>query len=94
LFPRLVLVKFVPNRSIIAKQFEEDSTSALKLKKNAKTSATERASSGALSSKDKETPFKMGRWTKDEHFRFLAALKLFNKEWKRVQEHVGTRTST
>lgn len=32
--------------------------------------------------------FKNGRWTKDEHFRFLAALKLFNKEWKKVQEHV------
>jgi len=32
--------------------------------------------------------FKMGRWTKDEHFRFLEALKLFGKEWKKVQEHV------
>jgi SHAQKYF class myb-like DNA-binding protein len=38
--------------------------------------------------------FKMGRWTKEEHFRFLEALKYFGKEWKRVQEHVGTRTST
>jgi len=28
--------------------------------------------------------FKMGRWTKDEHFRFLEALKLFGKEWKKV----------
>ena len=37
---------------------------------------------------------KNGRWTKDEHFRFLEALKLFGKEWKRVQEHVRTRTST
>jgi len=38
--------------------------------------------------------FKMGRWTKDEHFRFLEALKYYGKEWKKVQEHVGTRTST
>jgi SHAQKYF class myb-like DNA-binding protein len=38
--------------------------------------------------------YKMGRWTKDEHFRFLEALKYFGKEWKKVQEHVGTRTST
>lgn len=30
-------------------------------------------------------PYKTGRWTKDEHFRFLAALKLFGKEWKNVQ---------
>ena len=37
---------------------------------------------------------KTGRWTKDEHFRFLEALKLFGKEWKRVQQHVGTRSST
>jgi len=36
----------------------------------------------------------MGRWTKDEHFRFLVALKLHGKEWRKVQEHVRTRTST
>lgn len=41
-----------------------------------------------------DSQFKMGRWTKDEHFRFLEALKYFGKEWKKVQEHVGTRTST
>ena len=27
---------------------------------------------------------KMGRWTKDEHFRFLVALKLYGKEWRKV----------
>lgn len=37
---------------------------------------------------------RMGRWTKDEHFRFLVALKLYGKEWRKVQEHVKTRTST
>jgi SHAQKYF class myb-like DNA-binding protein len=37
---------------------------------------------------------KNGRWTRDEHFRFLEALKLYGKEWKRVQEHVASRTST
>lgn len=37
---------------------------------------------------------KQGRWTKDEHFRFLEALKLYGKEWRKVQEHVNTRTST
>jgi hypothetical protein len=25
-----------------------------------------------------------GRWTRDEHFRFLEALKMYGKEWKRV----------
>ncbi|TNV84757.1 hypothetical protein FGO68_gene6994 [Halteria grandinella] len=40
------------------------------------------------------TGLKHGRWTKDEHFRFLEALKLFGKEWRSVQKHVCTRTST
>lgn len=33
-----------------------------------------------------------GRWTKDEHQRFVEALKLFGKNWKKVEEHVATRT--
>jgi len=37
---------------------------------------------------------KTGRWTMDEHFRFIEALQLYGKEWKRVQQHVGTRSST
>lgn len=27
---------------------------------------------------------KHGRWSKEEHFRFLEALKLFGKEWRKV----------
>lgn len=38
--------------------------------------------------------FKHGRWSKEEHLRFLQALKLFGKEWRKVQQHVCTRTST
>lgn len=30
----------------------------------------------------------------DEHFRFIEALQRYGKEWKRVQQHVGTRSST
>jgi hypothetical protein len=37
---------------------------------------------------------KQGRWTKEEHYRFLEALKLYGKEWRKVQQHVCTRTST
>lgn len=36
----------------------------------------------------------MGRWTREEHFRFLEALTIHGKEWKNVQQHVGTRSST
>lgn len=35
-----------------------------------------------------------GRWTLDEHLRFVEALQIYGKEWKLVQEHVGTRSST
>ncbi len=35
-----------------------------------------------------------GRWTKEEHRRFVEAYRLFGKNWKKVQEYVGTRTTT
>lgn len=35
-----------------------------------------------------------GRWTKEEHRRFLEALKLYGKNWKKVQAHVRTRSTT
>lgn len=37
---------------------------------------------------------KNGRWSIMEHVRFLEALKMFGKNWKKVEEHVATRTST
>lgn len=33
-----------------------------------------------------------GRWTKEEHRKFVEAVKLYGKNWKRVEEHVATRT--
>lgn len=38
--------------------------------------------------------YNTGRWTRQEHFKFLEALKLFGKEWQKVQQHVFSRTST
>ena len=35
-----------------------------------------------------------GRWTKTEHQKFLEALKLYGRNWKLIQEYVGTRTAT
>eukprot|EP00826_Nyctotherus_ovalis_P048538 TRINITY_DN572_c0_g1_i5.p1 TRINITY_DN572_c0_g1~~TRINITY_DN572_c0_g1_i5.p1 ORF type:complete len:225 (-),score=12.60 TRINITY_DN572_c0_g1_i5:156-830(-) len=35
-----------------------------------------------------------GRWTEEEHRRFLEAYKLYGKDWKRIQKHVGTRSAT
>ena len=34
-----------------------------------------------------------GRWTDEEHSKFLEALQLFGKNWNKVHRHVGTRTS-
>lgn len=33
-----------------------------------------------------------GRWTKEEHNMFIRALELYGKNWKKVEEHIGTRT--
>jgi SHAQKYF class myb-like DNA-binding protein len=38
--------------------------------------------------------YNQGRWTCYEHFKFLEALKVYGKEWQKVQQHVSTRTST
>eukprot|EP00826_Nyctotherus_ovalis_P010882 TRINITY_DN12842_c0_g1_i21.p2 TRINITY_DN12842_c0_g1~~TRINITY_DN12842_c0_g1_i21.p2 ORF type:complete len:139 (+),score=50.25 TRINITY_DN12842_c0_g1_i21:475-891(+) len=35
-----------------------------------------------------------GRWTKEEHKRFLEGLRLYGKNWKKVQAHVRTRSTT
>ena len=43
---------------------------------------------------DGEDNQKNGRWTSEEHERFLQALELYGKEWKSVQKHVGTRSAT
>lgn len=34
-----------------------------------------------------------GRWTDEEHSKFLEALQLFGKNWNKVHKHVGTRSS-
>lgn len=34
-----------------------------------------------------------GRWTNEEHLRFIEALKLYGKDWNKVQEHIATRTA-
>ena len=36
---------------------------------------------------------KAGRWTDEEHERFLEALGKFGKNWNKVHRYVGTRTS-
>jgi SHAQKYF class myb-like DNA-binding protein len=35
-----------------------------------------------------------GRWSKEEHKRFVEALKMFGKDWKKVKEYVVTRSGS
>lgn len=41
-----------------------------------------------------ESKFSTGRWTHEEHVKFIEAMFLYGNEWKRVQEHIKTRSST
>ncbi|CAD8175457.1 unnamed protein product [Paramecium pentaurelia] len=41
---------------------------------------------------DSEEEVVQGRWTKDEHQRFVEALSINGKNWKKVEEYVGTRS--
>lgn len=36
--------------------------------------------------------YQLGRWTREEHNRFVDALTLYGKNWKKVEEHVGSRS--
>lgn len=33
-----------------------------------------------------------GRWTKEEHLRFVKGLGNYGKNWKKIEEFVGTRS--
>ena len=33
-----------------------------------------------------------GRWTIEEHNKFIEGLKLFGKDWKKIEEYIGSRT--
>ncbi|XP_012844889.1 PREDICTED: protein REVEILLE 2-like [Erythranthe guttata] len=33
------------------------------------------------------------RWSEEEHERFLEALKLYGRKWRKIEEHVGTKTA-
>ncbi|RAL53010.1 hypothetical protein DM860_016245 [Cuscuta australis] len=33
------------------------------------------------------------RWTEEEHNKFLEALKLYGRAWRRIEDHVGTKTA-
>ncbi|TNV82628.1 hypothetical protein FGO68_gene9147 [Halteria grandinella] len=50
-------------------------------------SETKRQNQGAVS----DASNIQGRWSKTEHEKFIEAIFLFGKEWKKVEKHIGTR---
>ena len=54
----------------------------------------QRAVSESSHGESADSKVKNGRWSLLEHVRFLEALKNYGKNWKKVEEHVATRTST
>ncbi len=42
----------------------------------------------------REGNFNCGRWQPEEHERFIQAIMKYGNEWKSVQKHVGSRSST
>ena len=44
--------------------------------------------------KHKKNNYNIGRWTEDEHRRFIEAILKYGNEWKSVQKHIKTRSST
>jgi len=44
-------------------------------------------------SDNEQSGVKEGRWTKDEHERFIEALRQYGKDWAKIEEVVGTRNS-
>ena len=35
----------------------------------------------------------LGRWTQEEHNKFICAIQLYGKDWRKVQEFIATRTT-
>jgi len=42
----------------------------------------------------KKNHFNVGRWTEDEHKKFIQAIFQYGNDWKLVQKHIKTRSST
>lgn len=43
---------------------------------------------------EKEENYQVGKWTKEEHTRFMDAFNAYGKNWKKIQESVATRSIT
>ncbi|KAL4462623.1 hypothetical protein ABPG74_000453 [Tetrahymena malaccensis] len=65
-------------------------------KPNKQTSSAEdegnNDNSNSQSNNEKVSNKTSGRWTKDEHKKFIEGIQKYGRNWKKVEEHIGTRT--
>jgi len=73
--------------------FTHPTTTDRKLPAAAAASTTNITTITTPSTKPKPETGSSGRWTQEEHEAFLAGLKVFGREWKKVAQRIPTRTS-
>lgn len=61
--------------------------------KDEKVPKTPKSKTKIVNTKDGAKKYNTGRWSAEEHKRFMKAIELYGKDWKKVQQYVGTRTS-
>lgn len=64
------------------------------LKKRNREESDSRSFSDQALQNQRETEFNSGRWTQEEHEKFLEALLMYGNEWRKVQNYISTRSST
>lgn len=84
---RLSIIKDVPYSQKVNQAALEEKAEKKALKKSKEMKLKHRRIS-------REGNFNCGRWQPEEHQRFIEAIMKYGNEWKSVQRHVGTRSST
>lgn len=81
--------KFI--KFIIQKPSETSSTKDESEKKRSYKDKDFSSTSYSFTQEDKTSK---GRWTKEEHKKFVEAIMIYGNDWKKIQYYIGTRTET
>jgi SHAQKYF class myb-like DNA-binding protein len=84
---RLSIIKDVPYCQKTNTQAEETNGEKKMVKKSKEIKTKQKRV-------NRDGNFNCGRWQPEEHQRFIEAIMRYGNEWKSVQRHVGTRSST
>ena len=70
----------------------ENDSSLSHMQDSSKPTSNQEESSGNVATENSKAT--KGRWTNEEHDRFIDALRAYGKDWYRVEAHIGgTRSS-